>query len=323
MGSSFTALILLILALVAGQDRKRAFLDPGEAGPDFPVQGEYEGWGGTEKWGAQVVALGEGRFDIYFLSGGLPGAGWDRKTRARVPAQREGERVVFSAEGWNGYVDAGTISARSPNGAEVTLRKVERKSPTLGEKPPPGAIVLFDGAGTNDFRARNGKEIPILQGCLNPLGTGGLDSRRKLGDVKLHVEFMLSFMPYARGQGRSNSGVYLAGRHEVQVLDSFGLEGRDNECGGLYGVHRPDVNMCFPPLAWQTYDVEYRLAREGAGARMTVWHNGVKIHEGIEFKNKTTAAPNNDPPDSPGPVHLQDHGNPVLYRNIWALELKP
>lgn len=312
----------LTACLSAGQDRKTAALDPEKAGPDFRIQGEYEGQAGGEKWAAQVVALGEGRFDVYLLSGGLPGAGWDRKTRAKAPAQTEGDRASFSGEGWSGHVAAGTISAKSPNGAEVTLRKVERKSPTLGEKPPPGAIVLFDGAGTNDFRARNGKEIPIVQGCLNTLGTGGLDSRRKLGDVKLHVEFMPSFMPHARGQGRSNSGVYLAGRHEVQVLDSFGLEGRDNECGGLYGVHRPDVNMCLPPLAWQTYDVEYRLAREGAGARMTVRHNGMKIHEGIEFKNKTTAAPNNDPPDTPGPLHLQDHGNAVLYRNIWAVELK-
>jgi len=313
----------LMLGITAAQDRKSAHLDPEKAGPDFSIQGEYEGEAGSEKWGAQVVALGEGRFDVYFLSGGLPGAGWDRRVRAKVPAQSEDGKVSFAGEGWTGSIGGGTLAGKTPNGAAFTLRKISRKSPTLGEKPPPGAIVLFDGAGTNDFRARNGKEIPIVQGCLNTLGTGGLDSRRKLGDVKLHVEFLLSFMPHARGQGRSNSGVYLAGRHEVQVLDSFGLEGRDNECGGLYGVHRPDVNMCLPPLRWQTYDVEYRLAREGSGARMTVWHNGVKIHEGVEFRNKTTAAPDNASPDTPGPLHLQDHGNPVLYRNIWALELRP
>ncbi len=319
-----TALAVTVLAalILQSQDRKAAFLDPEKAGPDFQVQGEYEGESGGGKMGAQVVALGDGRFDVYLLTGGLPGAGWDQKGRAKSPALTEGDKVIITGDAWSGQIAGGTMTVKSADGTAATLKKIARKSHTLGQKPPPGAIVLFDGTSASEFVARNGRDIRLTQGCLNTLGTGGLDTRRKLGNVRLHVEFMLSFMPYARGQGRSNSGVYLAGRHEIQVLDSFGLEGRDNECGGLYGVRRPSVNMCLPPLSWQTYDIEYRLATGGAGAMMTALHNGVKIQEDVEFKKKTTAAPNGDPPDTPGPLHLQDHGNPVLYRNIWAVELK-
>ncbi len=317
---------ILVAFLIAGpaaaQDKKAGILDAEQAGPDLKVQGEYEGKAGQAGMGAQVVALGDGRFDVYLLGGGLPGAGWDQKTRVKVPAQAEGEKVVFSGDAWNGQISGGTLTAKSPDGSTAALRRVERKSPTLGEKPPAGAIALFDGTGASEFRARNGREIQIVNGCLNTQGTGGLDTKRRLGSVKLHLEFMLSYMPQARGQGRSNSGVYLAGRHEIQVLDSFGLEGRDNECGGLYGVRRPGVNMCLPPLAWQTYDIEYRLAEGGSGARMTAFLNGVKIQEDVEFRKKTTAAPDNEPAETPGPLHLQDHGNPVLYRNIWAVELK-
>jgi hypothetical protein len=130
-------------------------------------------------------------------------------------------------------------------------------------------------------------------------------------------------MPYARGQGRSNSGVYPAGRHECQVLDSFGLTGENNECGGIYTIAKPAVNMCLPPLQWQTYDLEYHLAADGKPAMMvSVLHNGVKIHENVELKKHTTSAPDNGADDTPGPLHLQDHGNPVAYRNIWLVELK-
>ena len=124
-----------------------------------------------------------------------------------------------------------------------------RHSPTEGAKPVEGAVVLFDGTTAENF----------LPGTLLPDGNllSEETSKRRFGDYTLHVEFRLSYMPEARGQARSNSGVYLHGCWEVQVLDSFGLAGEDNECGGLYGLRQPDVNMCFPPLAWQTYDVEF------------------------------------------------------------------
>ena len=146
--------------------------------------------------------------------------------------------------------------------------------------------------------------------------------KETFGDHVLHLEFRLPYKPKARGQGRGNSGLYLQGRFEVQMLDSFGLEGKHNECGGVYSIRPPDVNMCLPPMAWQTYDVEFTAARfedgkKTASARMTVRHNGVVIHKDAELPRHTTAAPVKDGPGA-GPVYLQSHGNPVRYRNVWV-----
>ncbi|MGH7128550.1 MAG: 3-keto-disaccharide hydrolase, partial [Planctomycetaceae bacterium] len=138
------------------------------------------------------------------------------------------------------------------------------------------------------------------------------------------IEFRLPYMPYARGQGRANSGVYLQGRYEVQILDSFGLHGAENECGALYRLRPPDVNMCLPPLAWQTFDIEFHAARfDAAGrktenARITVLHNGVAIHDNVEILRKTGNGAEEGP--DPLPIRLQDHGNPVVFRNIWILD---
>jgi hypothetical protein len=121
----------------------------------------------------------------------------------------------------------------------------------------------------------------------------GVTSLQTFGSCRLHLEFRLPYQPEDRGQARGNSGCYLQGRYEVQMLDSFGLEGEDNECGGLYSVKRPDLNMCFPPLAWQTYDIELRAARFGTdgkkteNAKITVRHNGVVIHENVEISGPT------------------------------------
>ena len=327
-----TLLVVVALALASGlaqaqkkQNRRKAFTDPAAAGRDFEIQGEYAGKSKAgDKVGAQVVALGDGKFDVYLLTGGLPGAGWGKKSgRKKVGAALEGERASLKGGGWAGYADGKKLVAESDGADRWAMEKVVRKSPTLGAKPPEGAVVLFDGTSADEWFARNKRPVKVVDGMLNTQGTGGLNTKKKFGDVKVHVEFLLSFMPYARGQGRSNSGVYYAGRHETQVLDSFGLAGRHNECGGLYTVKDPDVNMCLPPLSWQTYDVEYRLAKGGRGARITAKHNGVVIHKDVEIKKKgTTAAVDGGGTDSPGPLHFQDHGNPVFYRNVWIVKLK-
>ncbi len=310
----FLAMALFSLPPAAVAEPRDVFTDPAKAGPDFLVQGEYEGKAGSAKLGAQVVALGDGQFDVYFLAGGLPGAGWDQKGRVKASGKTEGEATKVEGGGWSAVIAGGTCTGKTADGAAVALKKVERKSPTLGQEPPPGAVVLFDGTSAEAWQ--NGR---LVEGNL--LGWG-VTSKRTFGDMKLHLEFRLSFMPKARGQGRSNSGCYLMGRHEVQLLDSFGLTGEQNECGGIYSIEKPSVNMCLPPLSWQTYDIEYRLAKGDQPARMTVFHNGVKVHENTDLKHNTTAAPNNTPPDTPGPIHLQDHGNPVVFRNIWVQEVK-
>jgi len=157
-------------------------------------------------------------------------------------------------------------------------------------------------------------------------GTGNLLTKRRFTDFRLHIEFRTPFMPEARGQARGNSGVYLQGRYEIQVLDSYGLEGRDNECGGIYKVARPRINMCAPPLQWQTYDIVFHAPRfdasgkKTADAVATVRHNGVVIHENVRIPHPTGGGIGGDPSE-PGPLMLQDHHNPVRYRNIWIVPL--
>ncbi len=132
-------------------------------------------------------------------------------------------------------------------------------------------------------------------------------------------------MPKARGQDRSNSGVYLHDCYECQVLDSFGLEGRNDDCGGFYQQKAADVNMCLPPMAWQTYDIEFTAPKYSAGkktanARVTVKHNGVVIHENFDLVRNTPGRANEAA--GPRPLYLQGHGNKVQYQNVWLVEKK-
>ncbi len=283
---------------------------------DYAIQGEYTGKLAGAKTGVQVVALGEGKFDIVLYRGGLPGDGWSGKKAEmdRGNAVTADNKVTVTLAGQTGTISKGKLTL----GAD-TLERVERKSPTEGAKPPEGAIVLFDGTNTDAWEG-SGMDA-------NKLLKEGQSSKQKFQSYTVHIEFLLPYQPAARGQGRGNSGFYNQGRYEVQMLDSFGLEGKDNECGGFYTIKAPDINMCYPPLQWQTYDVEYTAAKfnaagkKTANAKATVKHNGVQIHKDVELGKSTTAAPESDSP-APGPLTLQNHGNSVRYRNIWIVEKK-
>jgi hypothetical protein len=225
--------------------------------------------------------------------------------------------VLIVGEGASALIRNGQMEIRDANGKPVgTAQRVERNSPTLGLAPPPNATILFDGTSVEQWENARLTEDGLLQ--------EGTTSKLKLQSHKLHIEFRLPYQPLDRGQARGNSGIYLQGRYEVQMLDSFGLEGKDNECGGIYSIKAPAVNMCFPPLSWQTYDIDFTAARyddQGQvveNPRITVRHNGVLIHENVELPRSTTAAPLAPGPE-PGPVYLQDHGCPVRYRNIWVI----
>ncbi len=309
----FLLALLLFASLVAWP--ADTFLDAESAGPDFALQGEYEGkLEGGAVLAAQVVAEGKGAFAVYFLAGGLPGAGWDGKTRLKTRAATEDGKTVVSANRWTGTLANGLFTGHNPDGVPFTLRRVLRKSPTEGQKPPEGALVLFDGTGLGEWK---GGRL-VGDHCL---GTGAT-TRKTFRDFKLHVEFRLPFQPDRRGQGRANSGVYLQNRYEVQILDSFGLAGTRSECGALYEQTAPDVNLCLPPLSWQTYDIDFQAARFDGGQKVspavvTVLHNGVKVHDRRALRGPTGFGYKEE--DTPGPIHLQNHGSPVYFRNIWVV----
>ena len=306
---------------IAADEKQMAITDPSQADDDFRLQGEYCGricdsrrcW---RRVGLQVCALGDGKFSAVEYPGGLPGAGWSRHHKFQLSGQRKGDTIWLASNRCQFIVDGGRAKAFSVGGRRLgDLRRVERTSPTMGAAPPRCAIVLFDES-INRFK--NGKTS--ADGWLQ-MGTETLDAYQ---DFTMHLEFRLPYMPYARGQGRANSGIYVQSRYEVQVLDSFSLEGEFNECGALYRLRKPDVNMCLPPLRWQTYDIGFRAPRFDAegnklcDARITVVHNGVPVHYDKILSSKTGAG-KQEGPDA-FPTKLQDHGNPVVFRNIWLLD---
>ncbi len=236
--------------------------------------------------------------------------------------------VVLDAALWSGPVADGVVKGAIQGKIQgaFELKQSQRVSPNLGKAPPPGAIVLFDGTKLDAWRHRDPSKQPnwkinAAEKIMEVRG-GDIVSKEKFGNHRLHIEFRLPYMPTSFGQGRANSGVYPQGRYEVQVLDSYGLEGADNECGGIYTVSRPKVNMCFPPMQWQSYDIDFTAAKFDASgkkiapAHIVVNHNGVVVQDAD--LPRTTGGALNDREAEPESLVLQDHNNPVQYRNIWV-----
>ena len=284
-------LILLTLGISSAESQEKAkgkkkanptYTSAQEAGPDFAIQGEYLGevelnGGDKHTVGAQVIALGDGKFRVKFHLDGLPGAGWDGKTLRFADAQTREGKTVFSGKltdptgtappkDIGGGIDAGVLTAEV-DGRTASFHRLIRHSPTQGGKAPPGAIVLFDGTNTEEWKG--GK---LVEGNLLSNGT---DSKRQFKDFTAHVEFRLPFMPNARGQGRGNSGFFPQGHnYEVQILDSFGLEGKKNECGG---VHRACARRQHVLAALIMANVRHRLQ---AGTRRRRQENSRRRHHG-------------------------------------------
>jgi hypothetical protein len=302
--------------------------------PQSVVQGLYEGTckvdGSQQKLEARVVATGPGTYKV-FIRETLPSG---KLAKVELDGKAEGDSVRFTGKSGSALWDAsyadGAIKGTCGPGT-VDLKRVVRQSPTLGAKPPEGAIVLLDGKDSDELikgRLAGGAEQPwkhVEEGAIE-VPKGGMTTKRRFdGSLKLHVEFKLPLMPTERSQGRANSGVFLPNSDEIQVLDSFGMTTyKGGGCGGLYAYKDPDAFDEFslasaPPLQWQTFDVEYRVQKkEGkpvGNPRVTVFHNGIKIHDNIESRGAVIGY-------SPkGKFHFQDHGNPVQYRIIWVLPL--
>ena len=230
------------------------------------------------------------------------------------------------------------LATASAQGAgEWKIHSMERPLPPVVHPggaavvaPPADAVVLFDGRTMEGWQStRDSSAAPWLMadGVLEVVpGTGGIETKARFGDVQLHVEWMAPVPAEGNGQNRGNSGIFLMGRYEVQVLDSWeNLTYPDGQAGSVYGQYPPLVNASLPPGSWQSYDIIFRRPRfDSTGkvitpARMTVLHNGVLVQQNVALLGPTShqvRAPYEAHADRL-PLSLQDHGQAVRFRNIW------
>jgi hypothetical protein len=230
--------------------------------------------------------------------------------------------------------------ARAQSAGSWAVHSLERPQPRMVDPGPAGplvrapsdAIVLFDGRDLSQWRSGNGAaRWKVENGYFEVVaGAGTLVSAQSFGDVQLHVEFATPVEVKGEGQGRGNSGVFLMGRYEVQVLDSWrNMTYPDGQAASLYGQFPPLVNASRPPGEWQSYDIVFHAPRFDASgkllqpARMTVLHNNVLVHDNVELTGPTAhqRRPPYEAHPAQLPISLQDHGNPVRYRNIWLRRL--
>lgn len=225
---------------------------------------------------------------------------------------------------------AGHATAQYGTIRDLAIAKPEDKQDVEPTPPPAGAIVLFDSKDLDEWvhvSDQGPTHWKLTEGGAMQVQGGGIRTKKTFdGHFKLHVEFRVPFEPDDHGQARGNSGVYLQGRYEVQVLDSYGLKSQANDCGAIYEVAPPRTNACKAPTVWQAYDIEFwapvcENGRKVQPARITVIQNGVLIHDKQPIPVDNTRAGLGGDPCTPGPIHLQDHGDPVQYRNLWLLPL--
>jgi hypothetical protein len=222
------------------------------------------------------------------------------------------------------------IAAEYKSGKNWTEPKVV--TPGENNGPPSDAIVLFDGKDLSQWEAASGG--PPKWGVKNGAATvrgGDIRTKQSFGDYQLHVEWAEPEKVTGEGQGRGNSGVFLADRYEIQVLDSYNNATYwDGACGSIYKQWPPMVNANRKPGEWQTYDIIFEAPRFNENGKLlkpgyaTVLQNGVVVQNHSEILGSTAwdQAPHYEPHPLMQPIHLQDHGNPVRYRNIWLREIK-
>lgn len=205
-----------------------------------------------------------------------------------------------------------------------SLRADDRKDKQ--PERPKDAVVLFDGKDLSRWQKYpHGGEAgwKVADGYMQVKG-GDIITKQKFKDARIHIEFMPPYMPDAKGQARGNSGVFVMDNYEVQVLDSYGLPKLEvGDCAALYSKKVPDKNAARPPGQWQTYDIEFKAPRfdakgkKTANARITLFWNGEKVHDNVELDGPLPGGSGEKPEG--GGIRLQDHGNPVRYRNVWVV----
>jgi hypothetical protein len=316
-----------------------------------PYFGDYEGTyapsdlkpdaGGPQPVTAEAKVFPQGNrsYRVVLRAKPLDPAEWP--LQVELDGRLEGERIrvtgLVGGHEWEGEIAKKRLKVNKRGyGGSFEMKQVMKKSPNEGLKPSAKAIVLLayePGKKPSLDEWKDAGWVTTEEGTMhkNPgegprpdLPRRDLYSKREFRNVRLHLEFRLPYEPDLREQARGNSGVFLADRYEVQVLDSYGLVPGDGDCASIYGVAPPRVNAAFPPLSWQTYDITFYAPKVKGGKmvhgpRLTVLWNGIKVHE-----NQTAPTPTGDserPNAGSGPIRIQDHGNLVYYRNIWVEEL--
>ncbi len=229
----------------------------------------------------------------------------------------------FPGRGWDGTPAVSNVASTVHlAGILKNAKRITYTSPTIGKKAPANAITMPNGF-TN-----------VKDGIL----WAGGQTKKDVGSFKMHLEFRLPYKPHRNpsNQDKGNSGIYIYNNYEIQVLDSFGLDYSAKKfpikteskpfqwCGCLYKMKMADVNMSLPALTWQTYDIEFTAPvfegdKKTKNAVLTVYHNGVKIHDKVELKTGTGAGARRKQL-AKGPIIFQDHGNPTTFRNVWIVE---
>lgn len=322
-GIARAGLAALSMASAAAAADLFRYEDPAE----YPLMGDWAGrWidppGGHERshpgMGAQLLPVNGGSHyrvlilpELYnraepYLDVVVPA------THREVVVREGGFDVVFSGTAVRGK---GRLRTRE---VEFELVKQEFAPPTIGLKPPEGAKVLFDGASFDAWR-HSGNRNPVMwarvgdamQIVRDKAKGGSIETVEAFGSLQFHMEFRYPVESDKSGQGRGNSGLYFLPIGEVQILNSYTTPGYWNEAGSIYKRVPAKVNAAGPPLAWQTYDVELDLPGEGGGtAILTVRLNGRLIHNKLDLPC----------PNPKVSILLQDHTNPIQFRNIWLVE---
>ncbi|MBV8037229.1 family 16 glycoside hydrolase [Roseateles sp.] len=291
-----------------------------------PFRGDYQGSGGLV---AQVYPTDGGKYRANILTAfDQP----DAKAVVALLGTRSDQTLSLNGDGWSGVIANGKLTLKGPN-QQAELQHVTRVSPTMGAKPPPGAVILFDGRNLDALATKDGKdwlkEAPgpanakIVDGALEviPGSGGGLISRKQFGDARIHVEFRTLGAP-------SNSGVFIQARYEADINETYGkLEGSLN--GNLGNCTPPEtlprVRPTRPVLEWNTYDIDFHAPRFNAAGQkiedawVTLYLNGVKLYDRQVVRPIKGAAERlGEAPK--GPLYLQEHGMPVQFRNVWVEE---
>jgi hypothetical protein len=255
-------------------------------------------------------------------------------------AQRIGLACLLTTSGLAALLVAGEASA-PPAPARWRQHDIQRPKPPVVEpadrpvasKPPADAVVLFDGSSLDAWQSADGGPArwKVAGEAMETVpGAGAIQSKRQFGDVQLHLEWAAPSPPSGKGQDRGNSGVFLMGQFEIQVLDSYRADTyADGQAGAIYGQYPPLSNASRPPGQWQTYDIAFRRPRFDADgklvepARITLFHNGILVQNNEEPFGPTSWLKwlRYHDTGGKGPISLQDHGHPVHFRNIWVREL--